>query len=177
MVQKWSHDELLEVLVVSGCIWMEPYGGPGLLSLLSLSLWGYESLQKNGSTGVGKFWGESSMTSTTWWLMYADVVWYKIHVSLVASDFTIYGRQIWSNFASAKWQITPVLEVSSIWICMIEYQGICALVRHLVGNIAIPSRGGRPRLRGKMICFPRWHWSTDLSGSEEHPCRCLMMCM
>jgi len=30
------------VLVMSGCIWMEPYGGPGLLSLLSLSLWGYE---------------------------------------------------------------------------------------------------------------------------------------
>ena len=57
MVQKWSPDELLEVLVVSGCIWMEPYGGPGLLSLLSLSLWGYESSLWTGQHGVGKFGG------------------------------------------------------------------------------------------------------------------------
>ncbi|CAJ1439916.1 unnamed protein product [Effrenium voratum] len=30
------------VAVMSGCIWTEPYGGPGMLALLSLMLWGYE---------------------------------------------------------------------------------------------------------------------------------------
>lgn len=30
------------VLVMSGCIWMEPYGGPGMLALLSLGIWAYE---------------------------------------------------------------------------------------------------------------------------------------
>ena len=33
---------LFEVLVMSGCIWMEPYGGPGMLALLSLGIWAYD---------------------------------------------------------------------------------------------------------------------------------------
>lgn len=30
------------VLTMSGCIWVEPYGGPGMFCLLSLGIWAYE---------------------------------------------------------------------------------------------------------------------------------------
>lgn len=28
---------------MSGCIWVEPYGGPGMFCLLSLGIWAYET--------------------------------------------------------------------------------------------------------------------------------------
>jgi hypothetical protein len=41
----------LEVLVMSGCIWMEPYGGPGMLALLSLGIWAYDPWWFKGVPG------------------------------------------------------------------------------------------------------------------------------
>ena len=32
-----------KVVVMSGCLWTEPYGGPGILALASILLWGFES--------------------------------------------------------------------------------------------------------------------------------------
>ncbi|CAE7199081.1 unnamed protein product [Symbiodinium natans] len=43
--QQLRHAQLtlpIFVVVMSGCLWTEPYGGPGILALLSLTMWGFE---------------------------------------------------------------------------------------------------------------------------------------